>query len=71
MRLVAKLLCVFTLSGLLVAPVVSQDSTINLQLRSQKETSTGSMRYHRTTREESWQAKETAVIVCDVWDSHH
>ena len=42
-----------------------------LSLRYQKETSSGSGRYHRLVREENWNPGETAVIVCDVWDLHH
>ncbi|MCX7421948.1 MAG: beta galactosidase jelly roll domain-containing protein [Planctomycetia bacterium] len=42
-----------------------------LQLRSQPETAANSGRFERTTRETTWAAKQTAVIVCDVWDYHH
>jgi nicotinamidase-related amidase/type 1 glutamine amidotransferase len=44
---------------------------ITLSLRYQQETSEGSGRYHRLIREEAWRPDETAIIVCDVWDSHH
>jgi len=40
-------------------------------LHSQEETSDGSKRYHRVTKNETWQPEKTALIVCDVWDSHH
>ena len=52
------------------APALSADG-FNLSLRYQVETSTGSGRYHRLTRQETWKPGETAVIVCDVWDLHH
>ncbi|MEO8494236.1 MAG: nicotinamidase, partial [Planctomycetota bacterium] len=42
-----------------------------LTLRHQIETAPDSGRYHRLTRPETWNASETAVIVCDVWDLHH
>ncbi|MBC7819289.1 MAG: isochorismatase family protein [Planctomycetaceae bacterium] len=42
-----------------------------LKLRSQKETVVNSGKFERTIRDASWSAKETAVIVCDVWDAHH
>ncbi len=48
-----------------------QNSTIELKLRSQQETAPGAGRFHRSTRTENWDLKQTAVIVCDVWDSHH
>lgn len=43
----------------------------DLQLRYQQPTAGDSDRYHRLHRHESWQAAKTAVIVCDMWDSHH
>lgn len=27
--------------------------------------------FHRLSRQESWPAQQTTVIVCDMWDSHH
>lgn len=44
---------------------------LELQLRFQQETGPGSGRYHQLVREETWKPEESAVIVCDVWDSHH
>ena len=51
------------------APAFPKD--LELSLRNRTETSPGSGRYHILTREEKWQPGETAIIVCDVWDSHH
>jgi type 1 glutamine amidotransferase/nicotinamidase-related amidase len=55
--------------GTTMLPAVADD--IDLSLRYQVETSSGSGRHHRLTRNETWKAEETAVIVCDVWDYHH
>ena len=44
---------------------------LNLSLRREVETSRGSGRFHRRVHTEKWQAKQTAIIVCDVWDLHH
>ncbi len=44
---------------------------MQLQLRYRQETSAGSGRHHTLVRSETWKPVETAVIVCDVWDSHH
>ncbi len=41
------------------------------QLRSQNETAANSGFFKQAVREATWDAKETAVIVCDVWDYHH
>jgi type 1 glutamine amidotransferase/nicotinamidase-related amidase len=45
--------------------------TVQLELRYQQPTSEGSNRFHRLTRREDWAPQATAVIVCDMWDSHH
>lgn len=42
-----------------------------VQLRLQQETSEGTGRYHRLVKQEEWLPSETAIIVCDMWDSHH
>jgi nicotinamidase-related amidase/type 1 glutamine amidotransferase len=42
-----------------------------LQLRYQTESSPGSGCYHTLTRSEEWQPRQTAIIVCDMWDLHH
>lgn len=44
---------------------------LQLQLRYRQETSAGSGRHHTLVRGETWKPTETALIVCDVWDSHH
>ncbi|MBX3422864.1 MAG: isochorismatase family protein [Pirellulaceae bacterium] len=47
------------------------EQSLQLALRYQQPTSEGSGRYHRLERNEQWQASQTAVIICDLWDSHH
>ncbi|MDP1563207.1 MAG: isochorismatase family protein [Pirellulaceae bacterium] len=42
-----------------------------LTLRSRVATSPGSVRFHTQLAPESWQPQQTAIIVCDMWDSHH
>ncbi len=54
------------------APSPPPDSTTwSLQLRFQRETRAGANVFHTLHRVESWSPRETAVIVCDVWDYHH
>jgi type 1 glutamine amidotransferase/nicotinamidase-related amidase len=55
---------------IMMASLSSADD-LQLALRYQTETSQGSGRYHRLIRQEVWNPRETAVIVCDVWDLHH
>lgn len=40
-------------------------------LRYRAETKADSGRFHTLFRQENWDPAKTAVIVCDVWDSHH
>ncbi|QDS93096.1 Trehalose utilization [Roseimaritima multifibrata] len=40
-------------------------------LQHQVETAPESGLYHRVERAESWKPSQTAIIVCDMWDSHH
>ena len=44
---------------------------LKLTLRHRAETSKGSGRYHEATESVRWDPKSTAMIVCDMWDSHH
>ncbi len=68
------------LQWLLVAVIVAGGSvaaaddstTVKLNLRRRIETSAGSGRYHTLTdRDVVWDSRETAIIVCDMWDAHH
>ncbi|MFT5522549.1 MAG: nicotinamidase-related amidase/type 1 glutamine amidotransferase [Pirellulaceae bacterium] len=47
------------------------EQPMDLSLRYQIESLAGSGRYHQLHKEAKWKPSETAVIVCDVWDSHH
>ena len=47
-------------------------STLKLNLRRRIETSAGSGRYHTLTEHDvAWDARQTAIVVCDMWDAHH
>ena len=39
-----------------------------LRLRTRTEQAPGSNRYHTVTKQGKWLAKETAVVICDMWD---
>ncbi len=47
------------------------DEPLQLELRYQQPTASSAERFHRINRSEEWKPQETAVIVCDMWDSHH
>jgi len=52
--------------ALYAAPTRAGDFSLNLRSRPEKDG-----KHEVATRAEKWPAKETAVIVCDVWDAHH
>ncbi|RMF43486.1 MAG: isochorismatase family protein [Planctomycetota bacterium] len=55
----------------LVIPAAQADQPLSWRLRFEQPTSPGASRYHRLYRQETWPARQTAVIVCDMWDAHH
>src|SRR5262245_65229077 len=69
--------CVVLFTVLAVATASAADapkdsgSKLSLQLRSRVETKEGSRRFHTVVRPAEWDAKKTALIVCDMWDLHH
>ena len=44
--------------------------TQTLHVRSRTEQAPGNGRYHATTDKATWVAKETAIVICDMWDKH-
>jgi nicotinamidase-related amidase len=42
-----------------------------LTLQKRVETKLGSGEYRAVAAKESWEPKQTAIIVCDMWDAHH
>ncbi|HBE69848.1 MAG TPA: nicotinamidase [Planctomycetaceae bacterium] len=47
------------------------NAQLDLQLQYEVPILEGADEYHTLVRDEAWQTKRTAVIVCDMWDSHH
>ena len=43
---------------------------LRLMARSRVETKKGSGRFHALTKELRWNPKQTAIVVCDMWDRH-
>jgi nicotinamidase-related amidase/type 1 glutamine amidotransferase len=63
---IVPILCCFSLFAL-----ADEANELRVELTYQTETEPNSDRYHRLARSEAWNLAQTAVIVCDVWDSHH
>lgn len=55
-------------SGFLAAD--ERADKLRLNVRQKVETATGSGRWHTTTQPVKWNPKETAVVICDMWDKH-
>lgn len=68
-RLSITLLALLITCGSFASP--SHAADLMLTLRHQVETASGSSQFHRLTRTEQWSPQQTAIIVCDCWDSHH
>lgn len=49
----------------------AEGSALALRLRSRVETKPASGQYQVVEAAASWQPKQTAIIVCDMWDYHH
>ena len=64
-RFYQSVLISFLLSGIAFA----QSDGFNVTLRSRSTDEEGRLAVHH--EQQQWAAKETAVIVCDMWDSHH
>jgi nicotinamidase-related amidase/type 1 glutamine amidotransferase len=49
----------------------TQAEPFQLTLRYQQPVAEGASRFHSWTRDEQWNPNQTALIICDMWDSHH
>jgi nicotinamidase-related amidase/membrane protein YdbS with pleckstrin-like domain len=61
----------FTLIALGLGSASSAGAALPLTLQSRVETKAGSGEFRVVVAKESWAPKETAIIVCDMWDLHH
>jgi nicotinamidase-related amidase len=71
--LISLVILVAAMTSLLAADSAAKTdpATLSLTLRKRIETKPGSGRFHTIAQSAKWDAKKTAIIVCDVWDSHH
>ena len=63
----------FGVFGVSDRPAASADSnskSLNLKLRFRQETGPASRRWHTLNQAAEWDAKKTAVVICDMWDKH-
>ena len=55
---------------LFIGDSIAQTRSLDLVLRSQQKIHEAG-RYHTQLRKVQWNPKQTCIIVCDMWDSHH
>lgn len=60
-----------SLASLAVPCSAADMATLSLSLRKRVETRPGSGRFHTIVQPAVWDAKKTAIIICDMWDAHH
>ncbi|MGH7224074.1 MAG: ThuA domain-containing protein [Gemmataceae bacterium] len=61
-----------SLAGMTIPTFAAEEGgTLSLLMRKRIETRPGSGRFHTIMQSAKWDAKKTAIIVCDMWDSHH
>lgn len=61
----AALVCV----ALLTSPLTAEEMKLNF--RTQVETAEDSGRYHSLVEGKGWQAEQTAIVICDMWNDHY
>jgi nicotinamidase-related amidase/type 1 glutamine amidotransferase len=51
-------------------PLSARGEALKLNLRSRQEVAPGNGQFHAITRPQEWESRETAIVVCDMWDTH-
>lgn len=55
----------------LVPPVSGQDTAVlHLPARERAETASGSNEFHEVAKTLDWNPRQTALVICDMWDAH-
>ena len=49
---------------------VAHSQTLHLKTRQRVETPKGSGKYEVVEKTVEWEAKKTAIVICDMWDQH-
>ncbi len=72
-QIVFALFASLSFAALIAAELNAADTNaaLNLVLRTQVKIEDENNNYHVHQRSEAWDPQRTAVIVCDMWDSHH
>lgn len=73
MKYSASILGLFVVCLSVSVPLMAETNAPNIELtlRYQESSSKFPGQFNRLSRQEQWVPSQTAVIVCDMWDSHH
>ena len=63
--------CLWAVAACATALLQAASPELHLTLQKRVETKPGSGEFRVTTSAEKWNPKQTAIIVCDMWDLHH
>lgn len=66
----ARVLTVLSIACCCLLSPQALSADLNLNTRSRTETAEETGRFHSLTRPTTWQAEQTAIVVCDMWDKH-
>ena len=55
----------------MVTSIAQADDELNLHLRTRAEIAPGSDRFREVIEPVAWEAKQTAIVICDMWNDHY
>jgi len=64
-------MALFVLCASCGAAAVADGPTLNLRFRTRAEVAPESGRYREVTKPATWNANETAIVICDMWNDHY
>ena len=66
-----EFLALFVVCSYFGAAAVAEGSELNLRFRTRAEVASESGQYREITKPAMWNAKETAIVICDMWNDHY
>lgn len=65
------ILVLSTVSAVPEVAAADESSTMRLNLRTREEVAPGSERFREVTKATQWKCRETAIVICDMWNDHY
>jgi len=70
-RVATGMVALSVLAACFSTNAADDSGSLNLRLRTRAKVSPESGQYREVTRPAVWQAKETAIVICDMWNNHY